>query len=364
MTLVIDDKFLNQLRTICLKHSKEVKFSILLGSIDSEIKEVTIFSAIHYTKDNSKESTKISLTEKEVNEIIAFNYMLPYNLDIVGLAFYYESDISDFTLQTLAKATTKVPSLKFLINVKKIAIDYYQISLDKVSKIKANALEIPVQNLLKFIFTMEFETADKVLTDQAMLKKTLFEGLDLHWDKVSFNLDQSTKLHDIQLAKSPIDRIVEIQIPCKDKELSSATIEGNVFFAYDLHINYYVKKSHRTKQLSEITTQLNKALKRDLQVKLQRSFYDENIKRLITPGKIPLNCCHIELNGYLSKEVTSKHEYDICSKLINHAIIVAKLGNTVQARILLRDLLVYFKELDDEEQQQKIQDSMLQFSFI
>ncbi|NHK29843.1 MAG: hypothetical protein FK730_00730 [Asgard group archaeon] len=362
MTLVIDDKLLNQFRMIYLNQNEEVKFSILLGTIDTEIKEVTIISAIHYPKDNPKEKTKISLTENEVNEIIALNYMLPYNLDIIGLVFYYENEISDFTLQTLAKNTSKIPTLKFIINVKKIIIDYYQISPEKITKIKANTMEIPMQNLLKFIFTMEFETADTVLTEQNKLKKALFDGLDQYWDKVTFNLDQTTKLHDIQLAKSPIDRIIEIQIPCEEKNLSSATKKGNVFFAYDLHINFYVKKSHHSNKLSEITGQLNKALKRDLQVKLQRSFFDENIKRLITPEKIPINCCALELNGYLSKVVTSKYEFNICTRLIEHANIIAKLGNLVQARILLRDLLIYFKELDNESLQLKIQELIKQLS--
>lgn len=362
MSLIIGDKLLNQLRMICLNYDEEVKFSILLGTIDSELKEVTVFSVIHYPKDNPKEITKISLADEEINEILALNYMLPYDLEIIGLAFNFENEISDFTLQTLAKITSKIPALKFIVNVQKIAIDYYQISPEKIIKIKANTLEIPVQNLLKFIFTMEFETAVNVLTDQSKLKKTLFDGLDLNWDKITFNFDQSTKLLDIQLAKSPIDRIVEIQIPCEEKKLSSVTKKGNVFLAYDLHINFYVKKSQRSKQLSEITDQLNKALKRDLQVKLQRSYYNKNIKRLITPRKIPLICCSIELNGYLSKEVTSKHEYNFCTKLVNHANLVAKLGNFVQARILLRDLLNYFKELDDKPQQLKIQDLMLQLS--
>ncbi len=362
MTLIVDEKLLDHLRLVCLDFNKEVKFSILLGTIDSEIKEVTIFSSIHYKRENPKEDPRISLDNNEIDEILALNYMLPYNLDIIGLAFYYEDEISDFTLQTLAKHTSKIPTLKFIINVKKIAIDYYQISTEKIIKIKANTLDIPFQNLIKFIFTMEFETTNNVLSEQDEFKKVLFDGINLYWDKVTFNLNGSTKLQNIQLAKSPIDRIIEIQIPCEEKNLSSATKEGNVFLAYDLHINFYVKKSQRTKQIMEITDQLNKALKRDLQVKLQRSYYDENIKRLITPRKIPINCCTIELNGYLSKEVTSKHEYNLCLKLIEHAIIVAKLGNLVQARILLRDLLNYFKELDEKQKMKKIHDLIKKLS--
>ncbi|HUT81871.1 MAG TPA: hypothetical protein VMZ29_11765 [Candidatus Bathyarchaeia archaeon] len=351
MTLVIDNILLDQMRNICLEKDNKVKFSILLGTIDSEFNEITLLKAVHFPLEDVISKMDLTISEDEISQLKSLQFMLPYMLEIIGLVYYIEGEINFDNLKELTTKVKEIPSLKFLVNVQKSEINYYQLSENKPIKITAQAKDFELPNLLKFIYTMEFETSKKVLENQKELKKSLFDGLDLLWDKIVFSRDNSNTLNSLQQAKNSLDRTIEITIPCEEKHLTSKTEIGKVFLALDLHMNVFISRQLGYKKLSEIKDLLNKALKRDLIVKLQRSIYDKEIHRLIAPGKILLNFFGIELNAYLLKDNPSKYEYQLCDKLIFHAKKMAVLNETKQARIFIRDLVVYYQTLNDESKQ-------------
>ena len=349
MTLILDDNLLKQMRVINLEHSDKVKFSVLIGTVDLEKKEVSILSAIHFPVFETESKSKFVFNESELNQIKALQYMLPFNLGVLGLCYYFDEEITQFTLEDLTNKFSKISSLQFLMKVGKVENEYYQLLKTNPVKINAQVRDFVQPNLLSFIHTIEFETNEKAVEEQLKLKEVLFDGIDFLWDKVTYNKDPTDNLMKLQSNKSPIDRIIEITIPSINKNLTSKTEAGMVFLAIDLHINFFVKDSLRYMKLDEMGTILNKAMKQDLMIKLQRSTYDYAIKRLKVPEKIPLKFFGIELNGYLSSENPSKFEFELCGKLSFHAEIMSLLGNDVQSRIFLRDLLEYYKKLKDKE---------------
>jgi hypothetical protein len=361
MALIMNDLLLNQLKTISLEHSDKTKFSILIGTQGSENK-LTAYTVMHFSKPTERKSSLVFPSDVEFNQLKALKFMLPFNLNIIGIVFYTEEEISEFNLKILKDKENELPALKVVANVGKKDIFYYYISAKKPIKLEAQDLDLPVNNLLNFIHTLEFETSDEILTRQTELKEKSFSSIDILWDKITFNKDEYTDLKSLQAARSQLDKIIEILVPCEDKELSSKTEEGNVFLAFDLHMNYFVSEAVKNKKLHDIKEQLNTVLKQDLLIKLQRAVFDENIKRLILPAKIPLKFFGLELNAYLLKDNPSQFEYDLCLSLIKHAEISASIGFELQARILLKDLNEYFQILDDKEKQKEISELLTKLS--
>ncbi|NHJ33612.1 MAG: hypothetical protein FK732_12195 [Asgard group archaeon] len=362
MELIMNNLVLDQLRKVCLEQSDKTKFSIFIGTLNPENSEVRIYSVIHVPKRNDTHLSSLFPSEDEINQFKALKFMLPYNLDIIGIAFYTDEEITEFNMKSLATKVKELPTMKFVVNVGQVEILYNQISQVKPVKLKAQAVDLQTNNLLNFIHTMEFETSDTILTNQMELKKKSFSSIDTLWDKITFNKDEKLDLNSLQAVKSPLDKIIEILIPCEDKQLSSKTEAGNVFLAFDLQMNFFISNALRNKKLFEIKDMLNKVLKQDLMVKLQRAVFDEKINRLLTPSKIPLKFFGVELNGYLLKDNPSKFEYNLCLNLIKHAEISALIGNELQARIFLRDLNEYFKILDDKEKQKEISELIAKLS--
>ena len=354
MALIMNDSLLNQLKAIRLEHTNKTKFSVLIGTLDPENNDVTAYSVVHFARQNERNSLPMFPSDDEFNQFVALKFMLPFNLNIIGLIFYSDEEITEFNMKSLTKKEKELPVLKVVVNVGQEDIFYYQISDKKPVKLKAQAPDLPLNNLLKFIHTMEFETSDEILSSQIELKKKSFSSIDFLWDKITFNKDETIDLKSFQSMKSPLDKIIEILVPCEDKQLSSKTEEGNVFLAFDLHMNFFVTSYMRNKTLRELKILLNDVLKQDLLVKLQRAVFDENIKRLILPAKISLKFFGMELNAYLLKDNPSKYEYNLCSSLIKHAEISALIGYELQARVFLRDLTEYFRILDDKEKQKEI----------
>ncbi|NHJ84543.1 MAG: hypothetical protein FK734_03725 [Asgard group archaeon] len=351
MALIIDNKLMAQIKSINLEKDNKVKFSVLLGSIDTENSEISIINAIHFPSNDNNSINELKLSEDEINQLKSLQYMLPYQLEILGLVFYLEEEVNFETLKELAITVEEIPTLKFIINIQKTEINFYQLSDKKPIKITAQMKEIEFSNPLKFLYTMEFETSSKVLGNPKELKRTLFEGLDYLWDKIDFSKNSASSLLKLQKEKNSLDRTIEITIPSEEKHLKSKTETGKVFLALDLHINIFIPVTMGNKTLSDIQDILNKALKQDLVIKLQRSIFDKEIHRLITPGKIPMDFFGIELNAYLLKENPSKYEYQLCSNLIFHAKKMAQLNEGKQARIFIRDLVTYYQILEDTEKQ-------------
>ncbi|MBN1329685.1 MAG: hypothetical protein JXA54_09450 [Candidatus Heimdallarchaeota archaeon] len=350
MALVISNKLLEQMKKFFLEKDDKVNFSVLLGTIDTELNEITILKAIHFP---IQKNTRLNLVlpNDVLNQLKSLQFMLPYMLEIIGLAYYIDEEISFENIMELAASIKELPTLKFLVNVQKLEIKFYQISEEKPIKITANTKDFDHVNLLKFIYTMEFETSNKVLENQNELKKSLLDGLDLLWDKITFSKDSKSSLYALQQMKNSLDRTIEITIPYEEKHLSVKTGIGKAFLALDLHMNLFLSKSLQDKKLIEIKELLNKALKRDLIVKLQRSVYDKKIQRLITPAKIPMSFFDIELTAYLLNDNPSKYEYQLCNNLIFHARKMAEIGDAKLARIFIRDLVLYYQILNDENKQ-------------
>jgi len=362
MTLIMNNILLDQLRKVCLEYTDKTKFSILIGTLESEYNDVTAYSAIHFPKYDDSNSSALFLSDDEINQFKALKFMLPFNLEIIGIAFYTDEEITEFTMKSLTAKVKELPTLKIVVNVGQVEILYYQISDTKPVKIKAQTTDLQINNLLNFIHTMEFETSDSILTNQLEIKKISFSEIDNLWDKITFSKDENVSLKSLQTTKSPLDKIIEILVPCEEKQLSSKTAEGNVFLAFDLHMNFFITNTLRNKKLLEIKDQLNIVMKQDLLVKLQRAVFDKNIKRLIIPAKIPLKFFGFELNAYLLKDNPSKFEFNLCLSLIKHAEISALIGNDLQARIFLRDLNEYFRILDDKEKQKEISELITKLS--
>jgi hypothetical protein len=334
---------------IFLEQADSVGISVLIGSSDAEMQQVSVLSAVHFLKESSKDHL---LEDQDFWSCIkSFKSMLPFGLNIIGLALYSEESSHELESNFLRGI-----SADFLVRIQALKIDYYQLTKDGFKSIKADSLEIPARNLLTFIYTLEFETTNRVLENQAEMKKAIFRGLDFNWDHASFNKKSDTKLSDFLILKNPLDRIIEVQIPCEEKDLSSATKEGNVFLAFDLHINCYLVLSQLQKQLNEILDFVYLGLKHDLHIKLQRSTYDEVTKRLVAPMKVPIRLDSLILNGYLSLEATSIYEYEMCVKLVDHAKIISKLSKDKEARILLTDLYDYFNRFDEKAVAKEISD--------
>ncbi|MHA1586074.1 MAG: hypothetical protein ACTSUW_01950 [Candidatus Heimdallarchaeota archaeon] len=360
MSLLLNDELLNQLKTVYLDHTDKTKFSILIGTLEPKNNEATALTVIHFSKPNERNTSPLFPSNDEFNQLKALKFLLPFNLNIIGIVFYTDKEITEFNLKTLTEK--ELPTLQIVVNIGKEDIHYYNVSDKKPMKLEAQAHDLQLNNLLNFIHTMEFETSNKILSNQLELKKKSFSSIDILWDKITFNKDENTDLKSLQNTKSPLDKIIEILVPCEDKQLSSKTEEGNVFLAFDLHMNYFVTNTLRNKKLLEIKEQLNTVLKQDLQVKLQRAVFDKHLKRLILPAKIPLKFFGMELNAYLLKDNPSKFEYNLCLSLIKHAEISASIGYELQARILLRDLNEYFRILDDKEKQKEISELLLKLS--
>jgi len=360
MALIMNSFLLDQLRKVCLDHADKIRFSVLIGALDPENNEIIAYTSVHFSKLKESNSSPLFPSDDEINQFKALKFMLPFNLDIIGIAFYSDEEITEFTLKKLA--VKELPSMKIVVNIGQVEILYYQISDAKPVKIKAQLSDLQINNLLNFIHTMEIETSDNILTNQLELKKRLFSGIDTLWDKITFNKDENSSLKSLQTMKSPLDKIIEILVPCEDKQLSTKTAEGNVFLALDLHMNFFVTNTLRNKKLHEIKDQLKTVMKQDLLVKLQRAVFNGKIKRLIIPAKIPLKFFGIELNAYLLKDNPSKYEYNLCLSLIKHAEISALIVNELQARIFLRDLNEYFHILDDKEKQKEISELITKLS--
>lgn len=362
MALIMNDSLLNQLKAIRFEHTNKTKFSILIGTLEPKNNDITAYSVVHFSKLNERNSLLMFPSDDEFNQFIALKFMLPFNLNIIGLVFYSAEEITEFNMKSLTKKAKELPALKVVVNVGEEDIIYYQIS-DKIPvKLKAQAPDLQLNNLLNFIHTMEFETSDEILNNHMDLKKKSFFSIDFLWDKIIFNKEENIDLKSLQSMKSPLDKIIEISVPCEDKQLSSKTEEGNVFLAFDLHMNFFVTNYLRNKTLREIKVQLNAVLKQDLLIKLQRAVFDENMKRLILPAKIPLKFFGMELNAYLLKDNPSKYEYNLCSSLIKHAEIIALIGYELQARVFLRDLNEYFCILGDKEKQKEISELITKLS--
>ena len=338
MVIIIDTNLSKHLKELNIKKRTELKKSILIGSRNITENKLSIFSVVHFKKTDENELTSLTISDEELNQFKTLKYMLPYLLEIVGIIFYTDKEITDFTIKSCCnKLLTICPITLILIQLPEKTI-YYQIINNKLQEIKIQEESISIENMLSFIYTLEFEAPNEVLKNQSELKKTLYSGIDLHWDKTQFNVNENNSIITLQMKKNPIERIIELMIPSEDKKLTNKTETGKIFLAYDLHMNFYIPTDIKSKKLNEIKPIIKDALKQDLLIKLQRSTFDENDKRLKTPDKISLKFFGIELNTYLSKENPSKYEYDLCNSLIKHADIMALFGFTLQSRILLRDL--------------------------
>jgi len=358
MAVFIDIDLHNHLTSIPLsKLEPELGVSALLGTVDVAKNEVEILSSIHFPKIAEKPNGSI-IPDGVLNQLKSLNYILPYSLQIVGLVFHLEEEISSFTLQKIATQIEGLSKILTIGCVHNKSMNYYSVSKDKPQKLKVQNKKLKIEKLVSLIHTIEFETSKEILKDISEIKKTMLSNLNEYWGSITLNKDSNSEFISIVTEISQLSRIIEVTVPCDDKKLTPQTKKGNVFMAFDLHINLYPLKSQMKKKLSELYPIFNNALTQDLIIKLQRSVFDEVNEVLIPPQKIPLKFSGLELNTYLANNNPSKFEYDLCTSLIYHAKVIAGSGNDLQARMLLRDLKIYFHELGDKEKMQQIDETI------
>ncbi|MHA1125797.1 MAG: hypothetical protein ACTSO7_05380 [Candidatus Heimdallarchaeota archaeon] len=349
MAVIIDSDLKKHLKNIpSLALEEEPCVSALLGTVDIEKNEVELLSVVHFPKCSDEPNGSI-LPDSVHNQLKSLNFTLPYSMHIVGLVFYLKDEISSFTLQKIASQLESMGKILTIGCVQIDSVNFYTVSKDKPQKLKVQDKKLKIDRLASLIHTIEFETSNDVLKDLIKIKKATLDNLNEHWDIITLNKKSDVPFKNIIAENSQLSRIIEISVPCDDKKLAPQTKKGNVFIALDLHVNLYPTNSQKNKTLAELHTLFNKALTQDLMIKMQRATFDEDKEILVPPQKIPLKFFNFELNAYLAKKNPSKFEYDLCSSLIYHAKVMAIAGNSLQARVLLRDLGAYFSELEDEE---------------
>ncbi|NHJ86943.1 MAG: hypothetical protein FK734_15885 [Asgard group archaeon] len=361
MVLKIDEKLLAELQQICNKKDTNIKFSVLIGTKDVQKNDVMIFSAVHFPRQK-EDNDSFLLNDDELNQLEALGIMLPYLVEILGIVYYCEEGITENTMKCLAENLQESNQITILITVNHKDINYYFISQESIVKIKAETYSQTKLNLLTFIETIEFEIDIDILDDQSELKKQVLSNLDVFRDKIEFNKNQLETIDQLQKNKSPLDRIIEISIPCELKKLGNKTEKGKLFLAYDLHINIYPKESILNNKLIEIKDLIHNAFQQDLVVKIQRAYFDNRLKRFVVPSKVPLRLFGLQLNAYTSPKLQSNYEYQLCDSLYLHSKIKAELDEKMEARIFLHDLIEYYKLIKDEDKIKEITKTILALS--
>ena len=362
MTFIIRSELADQIKKISELEENKNLVSILLGTIDTENNEVIALSAFHFLNKN-KETIEL-LDDDTINQIKALNKTIPYPMKSLGIVLYNSEELTSDILIELSNKLVELKQMVTIVNVKKSNFNYFSVSKENSSKLKVEQKDIGIENTLSVIHTIEFETKKEILTENIKLKESFVGGLNALWDKVTYNQSENTTIEEIIAEKRFLDRIVEINIPCDEKKLSSKTKSGNVFLAFDLHMNIYPQKNFKSKKLVDLKKFFNSALTQDLIVKLQRSYFDQELKSMIPPSKKRIRFYGLELNSYLSKKNPSKHEFELMNHLINHAKIMCKIGIGFPSRNLLLDLNEYFAVFQDKEKMSKIYEIMQEFSSI
>ncbi len=353
MTLLVKEDVSKQLKAIANQRKDTKKLSVLIGSVDAQDNKVSVISVIHFIK-KPEIFEDFSIDQDDINQLTSLKYILPYSLEIVGLVFYSKNDFTYEIINKLQKAVTSIKSIITFARCTSKTIDYFTIAKEKAVKLSAKEKELKIESNVSIMHTIECETSAEVIVDISKMKKVLIQSFNDFWSKITFNKDEKSTLISIASEKSPLDRIVEIIVPYEEKGLTTRTGAGNVFLAFDLHMNIYPKESIQEKPLVELKEVFNKAFTRDLIVKLQRSSYDRAIKSLVPPKKTTMRISGVECNTYISKDNPSKFEFDLMVRLIDNAIILRDIEADYFARVLLQDLRAYFVEFEDVDLIKKV----------
>lgn len=348
MTLLIKKDVRKQLKAIANQQKDTLKFSVLIGFMEAKENKVSIISAMHFTK-KLENFDDFTIDQDDSNQLTSLNYILPYSLEVVGLVFYSNTEFSNEIINKIKKSVSNLKSIIIFARCTTKTIDYFTIAKEKAVKLSSQEEELKIEQNVSIMHTIECETSAEVIIDTLKMKEALVQGFNDFWNKIIFSKDEKSTLMSIASEKSPLDRIVEIIVPYDEKGLTTRTGAGNVFLAFDLHMNIYPKDSIKEKTLVELKEIFNKAFTRDLIVKLQRSFYDKAIKSLIPPKKTIVRISGVECNAYISKKNPSKYEFDLMVRLIDNAIFLREIEADYFARVLLQDLRAYFVEYEDTD---------------
>ncbi len=346
MTLFIKKDVNKQLKAIANQQKDSIKFSVLIGFVEAQENKVSILSGMHFTKRHEN-CEQFTINQDDINQLTSLKYILPYSLEIVGIVFYSNNEFSNEIIGKIKKSVTGLNSIVTFARCTSRTIDYFTITKEKVVKLSFQEKELKIEQNVSIMHTIECETSAEVIVDIAKMKEVLLHNFNDFWSKITYSKDEKSTLISIASEKSPLDRIVEVIIPGDEKGFATRTGTGNVFLAFDLHMNIYPKDSIQRKTLTELKQVFNKAFTRDLIIKLQRSFYDEKIKSLIPPKKTTMRISGIECNTYFSKKNPSKYEFELLVRLIDNAIILQEIEADYFGRVLLQDLRAYFVESED-----------------
>ncbi|MHA1220747.1 MAG: hypothetical protein ACTSQB_03340, partial [Candidatus Heimdallarchaeota archaeon] len=59
------------MRKICLEQKDKIKFSILIGAIEQELNEITMFTAVHFPIKGKTQKQNVTITSNEINQLLA-----------------------------------------------------------------------------------------------------------------------------------------------------------------------------------------------------------------------------------------------------------------------------------------------------
>lgn len=353
MSLILNQQINRQISEISKLTELTVDYTALIGYLDSKNNKINILSCIHLPKKLSTSENGF-LDEQDINHLSSYNNLLPYPLSIIGIIFYRDEEITTFSLKKIFDIVEDNLKILTIGNKTENNLSFYTLTKNKFVKLKYEKKDIPIQKIIQLIHTIEFECSEDILINELEMKEKVFNEMNKLWDLVTYSKKEDITVKKIIQERRSLDRIIEAVIPCKEKNLSSKTEKGKAFFAYDLHMNIYPVEEILDLKLSDLNEFFNKALGKDLLVKLQRSEYDKKNRKLIAPNKIPIKFFDIELNAYFSKDKPSKFEFKIMKQLIFHTQIMNKVGFELQSRIALRDIYNYFSNFEDKEILEKI----------
>ncbi|MEA2070009.1 MAG: hypothetical protein U9O98_01825 [Asgard group archaeon] len=333
-----------------------LKYSLLLGTIDSKIEQISILSAFHFYSEDVE-----YICKNESNIIKNLEKMLPYNITILGI-LVYSKDTHSQLIDQINHYKEHFPRMILTGYVQDKMLFLFSGASHKSAKYTYHDFQDTYRNTITFIHTIEFETSQEIAKNPEKLKKSFLNQLKDTWSQTTFKNDKKEKVGQISQKKDYLERIIEISIPCERKKLDSKTKKGNIFLAFDVHGCFYPLKSEFELTLTDISNSILQSLIKDLVIKLQRAGFDKQTSRLDSPKKIEVRTDTFILNTYYSEYYPSKYEYQFCEKLVDHAIILAKLNKKTEARILLGDLIQYFKKFDEIEKVKKLTKRILELS--
>ncbi|MFW9924340.1 MAG: hypothetical protein ACFFDW_13745 [Candidatus Thorarchaeota archaeon] len=340
MSVIIDNKLENQILSINNLQLNSIKFGALIGYLDTKNNRIKILKLISFSFDDINNPDP-NINDNDINHLLSLNSTLPNPLEILGILYFNQKVLEIQELIAISHSLNKLKYCKIIATITKELL-LYSVSDEKPMKIVYEKQELSKENLVNLLYTMEFETSENIINNIPKMKEAIFTELKKNWEKVSLKKKGILSLGELSKQKKQLDRILELYINPNEACISTYTDQGKMYLAYDLHMNIYPIEEIKVEPLKNLHEFFLKALSQDLQLKLQRAYFDEENNTLILPKKVRIRFLDLELNAYLSTKNPSKFEFDMLSRILLNATILDELNYKFESRVLLKDLYEYY----------------------